>query len=178
MYPAGVSDRPPTTFSLLDARKNELSRGPACPANVASLIRIPLSPGDIAAVLLGDVRAPDAPVAVVDWDPSRGADVLALRERDGGALLLYFHGPTHELVAAVRTGADGSRLWQTAYDTWETVGGVRLPGRIRFAEHNESFDDGVDLLFKDRTLNQPPPPGAFTLAPPPGVAVKDVGCGG
>jgi hypothetical protein len=166
-------------FSLLDARKNELSRGPACPANVASLVRIPLSPAEIAAVLLGDVRLPPSPAAiVVDWDPSRGADVLAVRERDGGALLLYFHGAEHELVAAVRTAADGSRLWQTSYDTWETVGGVRLPGRIRFAEHNESFDDGVDLLFKDRTLNQPPPPGAFTLAAPPGVAVKEVGCGG
>ena len=33
------------TFALLDARKNELSRGPACPANVASLIRIPLGAG-------------------------------------------------------------------------------------------------------------------------------------
>ena len=48
------------TFALLDARKNELSRGPACPANVASLIRIPLAPADVAAVLLGDARLPDA----------------------------------------------------------------------------------------------------------------------
>ena len=48
------------TFALLDARKNELSRGPACPANVASLIRIPLAPADVAAILLGDARLPEA----------------------------------------------------------------------------------------------------------------------
>jgi hypothetical protein len=116
----------------------------------------------------------------VSWDPSRGADVLVVRERDGGALQLYFKGADDKraLVAAVRTGPDGARLWQTAYDEWETVDGVRLPGRVRFAEHNDSFDDGVDLLFKERKLNQPPPAGAFTLQVPPGVGVRDVGCGG
>jgi hypothetical protein len=170
-------------FSLLDVRKNEMSRGPACPANVASLVRIPLSPADIAAVLLGDVRLPPAatPESMsVAWDASRGADVLVAREHDGGALQLYFRGadPQRALIAAVRTGPDGTRLWQTAYDEWETVAGLRLPGRVRFAEHNDSFDDGVDLWFKDRTLNQPPPPGAFTLTPPAGVSVRDVGCGG
>jgi hypothetical protein len=82
------------------------------------------------------------------------------------------------LIAAVRTGPDGTRLWQTAYDQWETVGGQRLPGRVRFAEHNESFDDGVDILFKERTLNPTPPAGAFTLTPPPGVSVREVGCAG
>src|SRR5204862_6156102 len=46
------------TFELYDAHKNEFSRGPACPENVASLIRIPLAPADIAAVLLGDAPPP------------------------------------------------------------------------------------------------------------------------
>src|SRR6478752_6158849 len=31
-----------TAFALYDAHRNEFSRGPACPANVASMIRIPL----------------------------------------------------------------------------------------------------------------------------------------
>ncbi|MEO8214244.1 MAG: hypothetical protein ABI560_13680, partial [Myxococcales bacterium] len=70
-------------FAFLDTMKNELRRGPACPANVASLIRIPLGPADVAAILLGDLLLPPAASGgatesqdTVDWDPARAADVL------------------------------------------------------------------------------------------------------
>ena len=175
-----VTDGP--TFALLDARRNELSRGPACPANVASLIRIPLAPTEVAAVLLGDARLPEptgaAPPAV-SWDDRRGLDVLTVSDRDGGPLQLLFHGQDagRELVAAVRVGADGRRRWQTAYQRFETVAGRRLPGTIRFAERDASFDDGVEIRFEDRTLDEPPPAAAFVLAAPPGVTVKEIGCG-
>jgi hypothetical protein len=171
------------TFALLDARKNELSRGPACPANVASLIRIPLAPADVAAILLGDARLPDAANVdgppLVGWDARLGADALAVRERTGGALQLFFQGEgaARKLVAATRVGADGAPLWRTSYKDFETVAGQSLPRTILFAERNASFDDGVEIRFKDRALDSTPPPGAFTLAPPPGVAVRDVGCG-
>jgi outer membrane lipoprotein-sorting protein len=52
-----------------------------------------------------------------------------------------------------------------------------VPGTIRFAEANGSFDDGVEIKFKDRTLNAAAPAGAFTLAPPAGATVVEVGCG-
>jgi hypothetical protein len=171
------------TFALLDARKNELSRGPACPANVASLIRIPLAPAEVAAILLGDARLPDAAEVdgppLVGWDAQLGADALAVRDRAGGALQLFFHGEgaARDLIAATRVGADGAPLWRTSYKDFETVAGQRLPRTILFAERKASFDDGVEIRFKDRALDGTPPPGAFTLAPPPGVAVRDVGCG-
>ena len=167
------------TFALLDARKNELSRGPACPANVASLIRIPLAPAEVAAILLGDARLPEAEgPRLVGWDPHLGADALAVRDHAGGALQLYFQGEGsgRELIAATRVGADGAPLWRTSYKDFETVAGQRLPRTILFAERSASFDDGVEIRFKDRALDGSPPPGAFTLAPPPGVAVRDVGC--
>jgi hypothetical protein len=172
-------------FALYDARKNELSRGPACPANVASLIRIPLAPADVAAILLGDARLPEAGDGppLVGWEPRLGADVLAVRARDGGTLQLFFaanaHGAdaTRELVAATRAGPDGAPLWRTQYQDFETVAGQRLPRTILFAERAASFDDGVEIKFKDRSLGNTPQPAAFTLAPPPGVAVRDVGCG-
>jgi hypothetical protein len=175
-----VTDGP--SFALLDARHNQLSRGPACPANVASLIRIPLGPADVAAVLLGDARPPEPAgggAPTVSWNPQRGADVLVLNDRQGGTLQLFFRGPDagRDLVGAVRTGADGARLWQTSYESFESIAGRRLPGTILFAERGGSFDDGVEIRFKDRSLDDPPPPAAFTLAPPPGVVVKDVGCG-
>ena len=54
--------------------------------------------------------------------------------------------------------------------------GTRVPGRIRFAEGRSSFDDGVEIQFKDRTLNVTPKPEDFVLRAPPGVTVKEVGC--
>src|SRR5262249_9605048 len=67
-------------FALLDFHKNELARGPACPANVASVIRIPLAPADVAAIVLGDARRPEGATVSPDvaWDAERGADVLEL----------------------------------------------------------------------------------------------------
>jgi outer membrane lipoprotein-sorting protein len=168
------------TFALYDARKNELSRGPACPANVASLIRIPLAPADVAAILLGDARLPEAGdgAPLVGWEPRLGADVLAVRARDGGTLQLFFKGAdARDLVAATRAGPDGAPLWRTSYQDFETVAGQRLPHTILFAEHAASFDDGVEIRFKDRALGGTPPPTAFTLEPPSGVSVRDVGCG-
>jgi outer membrane lipoprotein-sorting protein len=170
------------TFALLDARRNELSRGPACPANVASLIRIPLAPAEVAAILLGDARLPDAAgidgAPLVDWDAHLGADVLAVKDRAGGSLQLFFHGEgaARELIAVTRVDTGGAPLWRTSYKDFETAAGQRLPRTILFAERSSSFDDGVEIRFKDRALDSSPPAGAFTLAPPPGVAVRDVGC--
>jgi len=167
------------TFSLLDTRKNQLSRGPACPANVASLIRIPLAPAEVAAILLGDARLPgaDGPPSV-DWDPKLGADVLSFGDRAGGSTRFFFRGAddARVLIAVARIGAGGARLWRTAYEDFTTEGGRRLPGTIRFAERDASFDDGVEIHFKDRALGTAPPAGAFTLAAPPGVPVHEVGC--
>jgi Domain of unknown function (DUF4292) len=166
-------------FALLDAQKNELSRGPACPANVASLVRIPLAPADVAAVLLGDVHVPasSAPATTVAWDATRGADVVEL-PTPGGALRVFFarHGADVDLVGAEALSA-GQRMWQTSYEDFEPVGGTRLPTVIRFVQGTHSFDDGVEIRFKDRTLNVTPPAEAFTLTAPPGVSAKEVGCG-
>ncbi|HVY39453.1 MAG TPA: hypothetical protein VHM31_16035 [Polyangia bacterium] len=169
------------TFALLDARKNELSRGPACPANVASMIRIPLAPSDVAAILLGDARPPDAggPPSV-DWDPAAGADLLSIPDSAGGALQLAFRGTgaDRRLVGASRVGAGGARLWRTAYEDFEAAGPEWLPRTVRFAEGAASFDDGVEIRFRDRAVGAAAPAGAFTLAAPPGVTVREVGCGG
>lgn len=173
-------------FALLDLQKNELRRGPACPANVASLIRIPLGPAEVAAMLLGDVLlpAPDAkgPAAEVSsevqWDAGRGADVLAVTHAGGTRTLLAFRGQgsAGELVGVTREGPQGP-LWRVSFEEMEAVGTARLPSLIRFAEGRQSFDDGVEIKFKDRTINTVANPADFTVTPPPGTLVTEVGCG-
>lgn len=182
-------------FAFLDAVKNEMRRGPACPANVASLIRIPLGPADVAAVLLGDARLPHNPTpgreTLVDWDPAREADVLAVPRNDGWLRYLFQRAAGEQrstrLVAVDATGPDGRPRWRVAFedlaeaDIPGTVAGrsatrIALPQTIRFAEGDTPFDEGVEIKFKDRAVNEPMADASFTLAPPPGVVPVEVGC--
>jgi hypothetical protein len=167
-------------FELLDARKNELARGPACPANVASLIRIPLAPADVAAIVLGDARRPDGATVspTVAWDAERGADVLEL-VAPSETLRVFFarRGGAVDIVGAEALSG-GKRRWRTAYDDFEGAGAERLPTSLRYAEGGGSYDDGVEIKLKDHQLGATPPEAAFTILPAPGVTVRDVGCGG
>jgi hypothetical protein len=168
------------TFAMLDARKNELSRGPACPANVASLMHIPLAPADVAAIVLGDARRPpDATVSpTVAWDAKRGADVLEL-VTPAETLHVFFarHDGAVDVVGAEGL-AGGRPLWRTSYEDFEGAGAARLATTVHFAEGAASYDDGVEIKLKDHELNTAAPPAAFELPVAPGVTVKNVGCGG
>ena len=134
-------------FALLDNHKNELARGPACPANVASVIRIPLAPADVAAIVLGDARRPEGATVSPDvaWDGERGADVLEL-VTPAQTLHVFFahHGGAVDVVGAEAL-AGGKRLWRTAYDDFEGAGAARLATKILYAEGNGSYDDGVEI---------------------------------
>jgi hypothetical protein len=198
-------------FAFLDTQKNQLQQGAACPSNVASLIRIPLAPEDVAAILLGDARLP-APGAVaasgktvpptamaagtddsVDWDADQGADVLSVPRGDGRMRVLFRRGDgggidagdgETRVVGAAATGADGRPLWRAAFEDFTSVataageGAPRapLPRIIRFAEGAASFDSGVEVKIKERTLNEPLLPEAFTLAAPAGATVFEMPC--
>ena len=182
-------------FAFLDTQHNELRRGAACPANVASLIRIPLGPVDVAAILLGDVHVPadrsnpesaGAYVPTVDWDGDRRVDVLVLPGSITSYRLFFERrGPgDFRLVGATELDHDGRPRWRTAYESFTSVptgkpgGGaaVDLPQTIRFAEHGGSFDDGVEIKFKERTLNEEAAAGAFDLPAPKGATVLEVAC--
>jgi hypothetical protein len=166
-------------FQMLDVRNGKLQQGPACPANVASLIRMPLAPTDVAAILLGDVQVPAtaAAGAQVEWDAARGADALVVREGNVETRVFFRPDKPDEIVGAAVAGPAGP-LWRSSYEDLAPVaGGPRLPGSIRFAERADSYDQGVEIRFKDRTLNAEMPPDSFTIAPPAGTKVIDVGCG-
>lgn len=166
-------------FQMLDLRNNRLQQGPACPANVASLIRMPLAPTEVAAILLGDVQAsaPAAAGAQVEWDAGRGADALVVRDGNVETRVFFRPDKPDEILGAAVSGPEGPR-WRANYeDLAPAGGGPRLPGTIHFAERNDSYDQGVEIRFKDRTLNADIPADSFTITPPAGTKVIDVGCG-
>ena len=177
-------------FAFLDTRHNELRRGPACPANVASLIRIPLAPQDVAAILLGD-GPPVAAAATgddqVSWDGDLGADVLDVPANSGTGRVRYAIkqlGDRIQIAAVTAVTSEAAPIWRVSFEDFTDVRAsaepaapaLSLPETIHFAEATASFDDGVEIHFKDRTLNDPSPPESFTLIAPANTSTVDVPC--
>jgi len=75
---------------------------------------------------------------------------------------------------AEKPGAGGYRL---AFEDFERSGGVELPRRLSFAEAGKSFDDGVLIDVKERSINEPIGADKFVLANPAGARVEAIGCG-
>ena len=150
----------------------------------------------MAAILLGDVKVPAGGrggrarwngtphAAPMCWSSRRAsgrraccaAGPTARRATGQGALR-----PLCDIVGA-SAAQQGRRLWQAAYEELEEAApehptGLRLPSLIKFAEKDASFDDGVEIKVKDRTLNPTLRPEDFTITPPAGTRVIDVGCG-
>jgi hypothetical protein len=168
-------------FAFIDHQKHLFRKGAACPGNVAELVRIPLDPAEVAAILLGDVALPADGKAIVDWDGARAADVLGVETQAGTRVSLGLHRPNPQLAAwdvVFLEGQDSTRpeRWRVSYDDFERNAGIALPRLIRFAEPGQSFDDGVEIKIRERTLNPTFPPGAFTLEPPPGYQVVEARC--
>ena len=170
-------------FTYLDHQKHEFKQGPACPGNVASLLRIPLKPAEVAAMLLGDAPAPIDPAqAKVDWDDLRGVDLLVYPGPGDATLWLGFRRGdprknTWDLAFLEGQEKGATSRWRVAYDDVKELDGVPLPRHIRFAEPGKSFDDGVEIKVRDRSLNPEPPDTAFRLAPPTGYTITTTGCG-
>ena len=169
-------------FTFIDHQKHVFRRGPACPANVAGLIRIPLQPAAVAAVLLGDAPLEAGTRTVrIDWDPARGADVLVLEDPSKTTLWVGLRRPNPAVatwdVVSLEGLAPGSRgRWRVSYQDLERVGAVALPRLVLFAEPGKGFDDGVEIRVRDRTLNATFQDGAFVLQPPPGYSVEAASC--
>lgn len=174
-------------FALIDYEQKLFRTGGACPENVAALIRIPLLPAEVAAILLGDAPVDELTRAVaVEWDARRGVDVLALeRAVDGAASSRLWVGlkPTsaggYDVVSVEGQNGRDTRRWRVEYDDRErVVGGHALPSTIRFAEPGRSFDDGVEIKVKtgDRRVNPPLAPELFTLEAPAGFTLETLRC--
>jgi hypothetical protein len=170
-------------FTFIDHQKHLFRKGPACPANVATLLRIPMAPSEIAAVLLGDIPLPEGnQTATVDWDGKRGADVLVLSGMPGTTMWLGLRrpnptAPAWDVLYLEGEAAGAKGRWRVSYEDFERSGGVTLPRLVRFAEPGKSFDDGVEIKIRERSINPTFQDGVFTLAPPPGYTSEMSACG-
>jgi hypothetical protein len=163
-------------FWYIDHQHRLFRHGPACPANVALMVPIPLMPEEIAAILLGDAPLGDQARATPDgvsWDGKLMADVVTIERPDSGAARLWVSlrrsANRYDVVAVEGQSAAASAHWRVTYEDLAPAGDLTLPNTIRFAEPGKSFDDGVEVKVKTRlAVNGTPPDGVFAPAAPPG----------
>jgi len=170
-------------FTFIDHQKHLFRKGPACAANVASLIRIPLGPAAVAAILLGDAPLLEGSKAAdVAWDDTSGSDVLIVTETSGTSLRLGLHRPDPakalwDVLFVEGLASHATQRWRVSYENFERKGDAALPRLIRFAEPGKSFDDGVEIQVRERLLNPTFAALAFILEAPPGYTVELAACG-
>jgi hypothetical protein len=172
------------TFAFLDLQHHVFHDGPACPANVARLIPIPLLPDEIAAILLGDAPlGPGARAVDVSWDGKLKGDVLAVeRAAAGGAasrlwITMKRSADGYDVLAVEGQSPGAPGHWRVSYENLTRADGLALPQLIRFAEPGKSFDEGVEIKVKERLgLNRPLRDDQFELKPPPGYTIQTLLC--
>jgi hypothetical protein len=173
-------------FTYLDYEHKLFRHGPACPANVALMVPIPLLPDEIAAILLGDAPLGEGARATeVGWDGQRQTDVLAIERAGSGAAagrlwVSMRRGSAGYDVLGVEgqsPGAPASARWRVSYEDLGRADGGTLPALIKFAEPGKSFDDGVEIKVKERMgVNRPLRDEAFALTAPAGYRNELLAC--
>jgi hypothetical protein len=162
-------------FALLDVEHNRFLVGPALACNVARMARIALPPDDVALILLGS--APLLPHLRAEVGYRRGdggREVLTLHLRGGGRERIEIAHDSRDVVAAEVVDAAGHTVWRLAHEGFRSVGGVRLPRRIKFVEPRGHAD--VVIRYKDVEANVTVPDSVFRLTPPPGMVARPVTC--
>ena len=162
-------------FQLLDVRSNRFLVGPARACNLARLLQVELDPADVVSVLLGSAPLAGEP-AEVAWDPGHGGrEILILRTAQGEEKLwLSSRDRRWDPVEGEQRDARGKIVWRLRHEEFADHGDVRLPARTTVEEPPHHTD--VLVKFRSQEPNVEPPPGAFHLDTPAGIAAELVTC--
>ena len=157
-------------YCFLDVHHNCGECGPATPENVARMVRIPLEPDDVVALLLGTAPILDGD-ASVDWDPSNGTEVVALRRGDLVEKIVLDGTEQRWDVLEASLRDAGKGVWTLRHKDFhevKTADGktVRLPGASLF----EQGGDTVRIQWRDQRVGETLAADAFHLDVPAGLA--------
>lgn len=186
--PAAILTSDGVDFALTDLRENRYLFGPACPANIARLLGIPMSAHDTTAFLLG--RTP-----VIETDDTsiecigdatyrielRGADgrrqeiELQVREADLNAPLLE---QRMRLLRSELYDTRGKTVWRATYDDYRVIPLGEMGVAVPYVVQIEQPQLGSDTLvrFEEITVNPEIPGEVFTQSARAGVRQERVTC--
>src|SRR5262249_44330414 len=145
-------------YCFIDYHHNCGECGPATPENVARMVRIPLEPDQVVALLLGSAPLLDGD-ASDEWDASAGPHILTLKRGGlvGRVVLGGVEGRWDVLEAALASG--GKPVWSLRHKDFHDVGGVRLPGASLF----EQAGDTVRIQWQEQSVGAPLDDAKFRL---------------
>jgi hypothetical protein len=163
-----------TDFALHDVAGNRYYFGAASPCNIARLVRLPLDGGSVLRILLGlPPRVPGAP-STVSWD-GEGYYVYRQEAEDGSVLEAHIAPLGDRLdTLLVRLVDNRGTVWEAVFDDRREVGGLRLPGHVRFT--GRDAEGPVDVRYETLETNVELPDDAWTYPAPEGIPAEQVGC--
>lgn len=156
-----------TSYCFVDVHDNCGECGPATAHNVARLIRIPLEPDDVVAVLLGSAPVlPDAQ-GTVSWDDDGGHEILTLTDKDGFSERVVLDGGGHrwDVLEAELLGPDKKTVWKLRHKDFHAIGTTRVPGASLF----EQAGDTVRIQWKEQKLGETFDDAKFHITLQPGL---------
>lgn len=158
-------------YCFMDVHANCAECGPATADTVARLVRIPLEPDQVVAVLMGATPILDDAEASVEWQPDGGHEVLTLRRGDAVQRVVLDGRDRRWDVLESQLTENGKLRWRIRHKGFHDVktpqgGVVRVPGDSIFEEGG----DTVRITWKDQRVGAPLSAKAFVLQPPAGLA--------
>src|SRR6266568_5161581 len=156
-------------YCFIDVHHNCGECGPATPANVARMVRIPLEPDQVVALLLGVAPLIDGD-ASVEWDAGNGHELLSLRRGEQVERVVLDGADQRWDVLEAELKDGGKTVWTTRHKDFhevQTKDGktVRLPGASLF----EQGDDTVRIQWNDQLVGEPLDDAKFRLDIPAGL---------
>ena len=164
-----------TSFALHDVGGNRYYFGAASPCNIARLVRLPLDGAAVFRILLGlPPRVAGAP-ATVEWDGDGGWYVYRQEAEDGSVVEARI-APLGDALdtLSVRLVDNRGTVWEAVFDDRREVGGLRLPGHVRFTSRDA--EGPVDVWYESLETDVGLPDDAWTYPPPYGIPAEEVGC--
>jgi outer membrane lipoprotein-sorting protein len=163
-----------STFALHDLRNGRYLTGPADPCNIAKLINIPLPPGDIMQILVGNSPRIEG-TETITWHKKGFYRVLIKNETQLQQLEIGSLKSELPLQKSHLEDESGT-VFDITYDRWYPVNGISIPHEI----HIKMPRDQVNLKIRYNTngveLNVGFPEKAFSQSPPRGTLAEEVIC--
>lgn len=163
-------------FALIDSKENRYFYGPASPCNMARLLRIQMSAGDVLTVLGGSTPVIEHQQRTLSWDDRAAQEIVTLKgKRFRQEIRFKKHNETWELRRSVVYDLKGRELLKIIAGKFKTISGLRVASDLKISQPIHKA--ALEMRFLSREVNIDLPAIAFELPPSEGLARERVVCG-